>query len=53
MPGLLAMVGAALVRDDRTLHVGMHVASEEVGLASRTQAALYPVEHKLVEPPKA
>ena len=33
---------------------GVHVSNilGKLGLASRTQAALYAVEHKLVEPPK-
>ena len=44
--------GAALFITERTARTYVSNILGKLGLASRTQAALYAVEHKLVDPPK-
>ena len=44
-------IGAALFITERTARTYVSNILGKLGLASRTQAALYAVEHKLVEPP--
>jgi DNA-binding NarL/FixJ family response regulator len=46
-------IGAALFITERTARTYVSNILGKLGLASRTQAALYAVEHKLVEAPKA
>ncbi len=46
-------IGTALFITERTARTYVSNILGKLGLASRTQAALYAVEHKLVEPPKA
>jgi DNA-binding NarL/FixJ family response regulator len=45
-------IGSALFITERTARTYVSNILGKLGLASRTQAALYAVEHKLVEPPK-
>ena len=45
-------IGTALFITERTARTYVSNILGKLGLASRTQAALYAVEHKLVEPPK-
>jgi len=45
-------IGAALFITERTARTYVSNILGKLGLASRTQAALYAVEHKLVDPPK-
>jgi DNA-binding NarL/FixJ family response regulator len=45
-------IGAALFITERTARTYVSNILGKLGLASRTQAALYAVEHKLAEPPK-
>jgi DNA-binding NarL/FixJ family response regulator len=45
-------IGATLFITERTARTYVSNILGKLGLASRTQAALYAVEHKLVEPPK-
>jgi len=46
-------IGAALFITERTARTYVSNILGKLGLASRTQAALYAVEHKLVDPPRA
>jgi len=46
-------IGAALFITERTARTYVSNILGKLGLASRTQAALYAVEHKLAEPPKS
>jgi two-component system, NarL family, response regulator LiaR len=46
-------IGAALFITERTARTYVSNILGKLGLASRTQAALYAVEHKMAEPPKA
>jgi len=46
-------IGAELFITERTARTYVSNILGKLGLASRTQAALYAVEHKLVEPPKS
>jgi DNA-binding NarL/FixJ family response regulator len=46
-------IGTALFITERTARTYVSNILGKLGLASRTQAALYAVEHKLVGPPKA
>ena len=46
-------IGTALFITERTARTYVSNILGKLGLASRTQAALYAVEHKLVEPPRA
>src|SRR6187455_1842121 len=46
-------IGSALFITERTARTYVSNILGKLGLASRTQAALWAVEHKLVEPPKA
>jgi DNA-binding NarL/FixJ family response regulator len=46
-------IGTALFITERTARTYVSNILGKLGLTSRTQAALYAVEHKLVEPPKA
>ena len=45
-------IGTRLFITERTARTYVSNILGKLGLASRTQAALYAVEHKLVEPPK-
>ena len=45
-------IGAALFITERTARTYVSNILGKLGLASRTQAALWAVEHKLVEPTK-
>ena len=45
-------IGAALFITERTARTYVSNILGKLGLASRTQAALYAVEHRLVDPPK-
>ena len=45
-------IGTALFITERTARTYVSNILGKLGLASRTQAALYAVEHKLVEPPR-
>ena len=46
-------ISSALFITERTARTYVSNILGKLGLASRTQAALYAVEHKLVEPPRA
>jgi DNA-binding NarL/FixJ family response regulator len=46
-------IGSALFITERTARTYVSNILGKLGLASRTQAALYAVEHKMVDPPKA
>jgi DNA-binding NarL/FixJ family response regulator len=46
-------IGAELFITERTARTYVSNILGKLGLASRTQAALYAVEHKLVDGPKA
>lgn len=46
-------IGTALFITERTARTYVSNILGKLGLASRTQAALYAVEHRLVEPPRA
>ena len=46
-------IGTALFITERTARTYVSNILGKLGLASRTQAALYAVEHKLVEPPRS
>ena len=46
-------IGARLFITERTARTYVSNILGKLGLASRTQAALWAVEHKLSEPPKA
>ena len=46
-------IGAGLFITERTARTYVSNMLGKLGLASRTQAALYAVEHKLAEPPKS
>jgi DNA-binding NarL/FixJ family response regulator len=46
-------IGAALFITERTARTYVSNILGKLGLASRTQAALYAVEHKLAEPPRS
>jgi DNA-binding NarL/FixJ family response regulator len=46
-------IGAALFITERTARTYVSNILGKLGLASRTQAALYAVEHKLVDAPKS